>query len=210
MQKPVSVIIADDHLLFIEGLKSLLCTEEGITILDVANDGRELLALLAHKHPDVVLLDINMPLLNGLDALRYIKQAHPALKIIMLSTYHEDHLIEKAKQSGAHGYLLKNCNRDELIQTLYLVNEGNTCFPYRLPKATFSVNEPDHFLKRFDLTKRETEVARLIKEGHTNQQIASHLFLSLYTVETHRKNIMHKLGLNKPGALLKFLLENDL
>jgi DNA-binding NarL/FixJ family response regulator len=209
MNSTIKIIIADDHLLFIDGLVSLLKEEPGISIENIANDGKELLYLLEKQQPDVALLDINMPGMNGLDTLRYIKQSWPLINVIMLSTYNEPHLIEKAKQNGANGYLLKNCNKEELLQTIRLVFNGQTSFPYQKP-AKQALDENDHFFRQFSLSKREIEIIHLIKEQFTNQQIADKLFLSIYTVETHRKNIMQKLQLKSPASLMKFILENGL
>jgi two-component system nitrate/nitrite response regulator NarL len=208
--KKIHIIIADDHVLFIDGLKLLLKGEADISIEDVANDGMELMDLLRTQTADIILLDINMPKLNGLDALRHIKQSYPSIKIIILSTYNEDHLIQKAKEHGANGYQLKNCSKDELLQTMRLVYSGHSCFPYRQGKQTNEFDEKDNFLKQFKLTKREIEILQLIKHGYTNQEVADKLFLALFTIETHRKNIMQKLGLNKPAALIKFIVENNL
>jgi DNA-binding NarL/FixJ family response regulator len=210
MNKLIKIIIADDHLLFIDGLSSLLNGEDDIMIADIAYDGRQLLYILEKQSPDVILLDINMPGMNGLEALRYIKQSWPAINIVMLSTYNEEHLIEKAKQSGANGYLLKNCNKNELLQTIRLVSTGISCFPYQKPAALSYLDKEDKFLKQFSLSKRESEIIDLIKNEFTNQQIADQLHLSVYTIETHRKNIMQKLQLKSPAALIKFILENRL
>jgi two-component system nitrate/nitrite response regulator NarL len=210
MSAPITIIIADDHALFIEGLKQLLQAEQDISILDVANDGKELLTILQKQLPQMVLLDINMPGINGLETARYIKQSYNSVKIIMLSTYNEDHLVEKAKEYGVNGYLLKNCNKEELLQTIRLVALGQSCFPYRLSKTINEFNSADPFLKQFNLSKREMEIIGLIKKGNTNRQIADFLSLSIYTIETHRKNIMQKLQLNSPAALMKFILEHQL
>ena len=208
--KRINIIIADDHSLFINGLQLLLKEESRIEITDIANDGIELLDILQVNSPDLVLLDLNMPRMNGLDASRYIKQNHPAVKLIILSTYNEEHLVEKAKQIGINGYLLKNCNREELLQAVSMVMNNQSSFPYFEPKENNCFDKEDSFLKQFNLTKRELEIITLIKNGFTNQQIADRLFLSIYTVETHRKNIMHKLYLNTPAALMKFIVENNL
>lgn len=205
----VKIIIADDHTLFINGLQLLLKDESWIEIMDIANDGRELLDILQKKQPDLVLLDINMPNINGLDAGRFIKQSHPAIKLVILSTYSEEHLVEKAKQIGVNGYLLKNSSRDELLQTINLVISGHASFPYFGPKENSTFDKTDIFLKQFNLTRRELEIIQLIKDGFTNQQIAERLILSIYTIETHRKNIMHKLDLKTPLALHKFIVENN-
>jgi two-component system, NarL family, nitrate/nitrite response regulator NarL len=210
MNNPIQIIIADDHNLFINGLQLLLKEEKDVAVTDIANDGKELLDILGRKQPDMILLDINMPKLNGLEAARYIKQSYPAIKIIILSTYNEEHLVEKAKQYGANGYLLKNSNKEELLQTIRLVNNNQTSFPYKAPKESNLTGADNDFLKQFNLTKRETEIIQLIKQDYTNQQIADKLFLSIYTVETHRKNIMQKLGLKTPAALLRFAIENNI
>ncbi len=210
MQSKIRLIIADDHLMFIEGLRLLLQAEKDMQIIDIANDGRELLDLLHHQLPDVILLDINMPKLNGLETARHIKQSYHNVKVIMLSTYNEEHLIEKAKQYQANGYLLKNSSKEELISTIRLVASGHSCFPFRPAAMENEFAAKDFFLKQFNLTKREGEVLQLIKKSFTNQQMADALFLSIYTVETHRKNIMHKLGLNNPVALMKFIGEHNL
>jgi DNA-binding NarL/FixJ family response regulator len=206
----IKIIIADDHTLFINGLKLLLKEEPWIEVIDVANDGRELLDILTKTTPDLILLDINMPAMNGLDAARYIKQTHSSIKLIILSTYNEDHLVDKAKQVGINGYLLKNSSKEDLLQTIRLVINNQSAFPYLEPKKENIFDKEDTFLKQFNLTKRETEIILLLKNNLTNQQIADQLFLSIYTVETHRKNIMQKLGLKTPVALMKFIIEKNL
>lgn len=206
----IKLIIADDHLLFIDGLQSLLKNEDQLSIIAIANDGKELLSILQKQVPNIVLMDINMPKLNGLDATKIIKQNHPVIKIIILSTYNEESLINKSKEYGANGYLLKNCTKSELMQSIFLVSEGHSCFPYRNPKPSNDFDAADGFLKAYGLTKRELEIIQLIKQDFTNQQIADRLFLSIYTIETHRKNIMHKLGLKHPSALVKFIIEHNL
>ncbi len=206
----VKIIIADDHKLFINGLQLLLKDEPWIEVIDVANDGKELLDILSGQLPDIILLDINMPLLNGLDATLHIKRSYPGVKIVILSTYNEDHLIERAKKSGVNGYLLKNCEKEELLETIRLVMTNHTSFPYRAPSHPGVLDDEDVFLKQFNLTPREKEIIGLLKDGATNKQIADQLFLSVYTVETHRKNLMRKLGLSNPVSLMKFILEKGL
>jgi DNA-binding NarL/FixJ family response regulator len=210
MEETINIIIADDHNLFIEGLKQLFQDEEDIRVIDIANNGKELLSILPNQKIDIVLMDINMPELNGLETVKYIKQSHSQIKTIILSTYNDDHLVEKAKTLGVNGYLLKTTNKEELLQTIRLVHAGQSCFPYRQPKFKNEFDGNDSFLKHFNLTKRELEILQLIKNNFSNQQIADKLFLSIYTVETHRKNIMQKTGLKTPSALIKFIVENKL
>lgn len=208
--KPVRIIIADDHSLFINGLQLLLEEESMIEVTDIANDGKELIYILNKNEPDLILLDLNMPNMNGLEAARHIKQNHPAVKLIILSTYNEEHIVEKSKRLGINGYLLKNCSRLELVHAINSVMNNQDSFPCFERKENTLFDKEDSFLKQFNLTKREAEIIQLIKTGFTNQQIADKLFLSIYTIETHRKNIMHKLGLKSPAALLKFIFENNL
>ena len=210
MPNTIRLIITDDHNLFIDGLKLLLKDEQDVEVAESANDGKELLKILSGTRADIVLLDINMPNLNGLDTARIIKQNHTQVKIILLSTYNDEHLIEKAKKLGANGYLLKTTNKEELLQTIKLVASGQACFPYRQPQQKNEFDEKDDFLKQFNLTRRELEILQLIKREWTNQQIADKLYLSIYTVETHRKNIMQKLNLKSPLALHKFITDKGI
>jgi two-component system nitrate/nitrite response regulator NarL len=204
----IKVIIADDHLLFVEGLVLLLKDFPDIAIIDIAADWNHLEHLVSYNLPDVILTDINMPKVNGLDALLRIRKRFPAVKIIVLSTYNEDHLIKRAKEYGANGYKLKNCGKAELADAIRSVYNGENCFPVHASVSSPPTIQQDPFLKQFKLTAREVEVARLIKTHLTNQQIAEKLHLSIYTVETHRKNIMQKLDLRRPSELIKFLLES--
>jgi len=210
MLAPIHIIIADDHNLFIEGLLLLLKGEEGIEIEAIANNTTQLIDLLHKATADVILLDINMPGVSGLDALKQIKQLAPLTKIAMLSTYNEEHLIEKAKSYGANGYLLKNTSKEELLQTIRLIYSGKNCFPGKNNHHTISFSEDGVFLAQLTLTKREKELVQLIKKSFTNHQIADQLNLSIYTVETHRKNIMQKLKLKNPIELMKFIIQHNL
>ena len=211
MNSKIRIILADDHVLFLQGIKTLLDNNEIVEVLDVVNDGKELLDVLNVHKPDVILLDVNMPKLNGLEALRKINMQHSGINIIMLSTYNDEHLIQKSKEYGAKGYILKNTTKEELISSIQKVMINETCFPERIPaKAPSEFEQTDALLKQYQLTKRELEILGFIRDGFTNQQIAGKLFLSIYTVETHRKNIMQKLGLKSPNALVKFILENGI
>ena len=207
----IRIMLADDHPLFIEGLSMMLRREPDFELCGIANNGREVLEMLPTTKPDLILLDINMPKMNGLETIKYIRQSYPSVKIVMLSGYFDEAIIKEAKINGANGYLLKSSQRDELIHTIKMVYSGAL---FATPQhdqpapGEFLVN--DKFLAQFNLTKRERELIQLIKNGMTNQDIAQNLHLSVYTVETHRKNIMQKLKLNSPGALMKFIIENQI
>lgn len=207
----IRIMLADDHPLFIEGLSMMLRREPDFELCGVANNGREVLEMLPTTKPDLILLDINMPKMNGLETIKYIKQSFPTVKIVMLSGYFDDAIIKEAKLKGANGYLLKSSQQDELIQTIKMVNSGSAfSTPHHEEPAPGEFLVNDKFLAQFNLTKREREIIQHIKTGMTNQEMAQNLHLSVYTVETHRKNIMQKLKLNSPGALMKFIIENQI
>jgi DNA-binding NarL/FixJ family response regulator len=207
----IRIMLADDHPLFIEGLSMMLRREPDFELCGIANNGREVLDMLPTTKPDLILLDINMPKMNGLETIKYIRQSYPNVKIVMLSGYFDEAIIKEAKIKGANGYLLKSSQRDELIHTIKMVYSGALfATPQQDEPVSGEFLANDKFLAQFNLTKRERELIQLIKNGMTNQEIAQNLHLSVYTVETHRKNIMQKLKLNSPGALMKFIIENQI
>lgn len=202
-------MIADDHPLFVEGLKMILNSNDLLQISGIANDGKQLLYLLT-QNPDIdlILLDVNMPHLNGLDTIKYIKQSFGASKVLMLSAYNDEKVVSQAKQAGADGYIFKNSSKDELMNAIMDVVNGKNHFDLQNePNQEDAFKKMDLFLRKYNLTKREKEILLYLKQTYTNQQIADTLHLSIYTVETHRKNIMQKLQLNSPAALVKFLVE---
>lgn len=203
---PVKIILADDHRLFTTGVRSLLSTDPQLQVTGIATNGEELLDLIARKQPDLVLADLNMPVMNGLVATRLIREHYPKVKVIILSGYNDAHLIAQAAQSGAKGYVLKDCDAPDLFGAIRLVIAGQTSFPSRPSLSVKNFETDNAFLQQFNLTRREKEILQLISRQHTNQQVADQLHLSIYTIETHRKNIMKKLQLKTPAALLKFIL----
>lgn len=210
MAYPIKILIADDHELFVQGLKLLLFEKQEFSIEATARNGSELFTILDSLSADVILLDINMPGMNGLDVLQLLRNANSKIKVIILSTYRENHLVERAKSLGANGYLLKTVNSDKLIDVIEQVFSGEDYFV--LPSANPSVfNNSSNFLNEgISLTKRELELLKYIKADYTNAKIAEMLNLSIYTIETHRKNIMQKLGLKTRTALMKFIIANNI
>jgi two-component system nitrate/nitrite response regulator NarL len=206
MLSPINIMLAVDHTLFAAGIRSILQQTPGIQLPGIAFNGAELMEMLEYHQPDIIILDIdiNMPFLRGLEAARQIREAFPQIRLIILSSSNAPQQISQAHQYGANGYLLKTCNKEELLQTIELVHKGQHCFPSMIPLTDKTR------LKQFNLTRRETEILQLLNQQYTNQQIAVHLHLSIYTVETHRKNIMQKLQLKTPMALTRFMLEKGL
>jgi len=205
----IRIIIVDDHPLFGQGLASLLKEMPDMGVVGRMESSMELLEQFSNIQADLILLDINMPGMNGLEALRFIRQRSQAIRIIMLSTYSDEQLEEKARDLGANGYLLKTTSQDELVNTIRMVYGGKSCFPCKLANTKSEFADKDDFLRQFKLSKREKEIIQLIRDTYTNQQIADKLHLSIYTVETHRKNIMQKLQVKSPLALMKFLMNNS-
>lgn len=204
-----NILLIDDHVLFVSGLSTLLADKKNNYHIEVATSGDEALQMIAEKQPDLILLDIGMPGIGGMEILKFLTRLYPTIKVIMLSSYNDMHLIEKARRDGAKGYLIKNSSIEELQNAITATIEGKVCFP---ATTISSDQDPDTnpIVKQFNLTKREIEIIQLIKAELTNKQIAEKLFLSIFTIETHRKNIMHKLKLNNPASLMKFILDFDL
>ncbi len=205
----ISIIIADDHKLFAEGLIAMLSINKGYNIIYVPN-GKELIEKIDDVKPHLVLLDIKMPGMDGIEALTFIKRNQSFVKIIMLSTFSDVETINKCIYHGADAFLLKNVGIAELQQTIHEVMNNNRTITSMLPKDYAVDNKYAYFSQTYKLTKREWEIIQLIKSGKTNQQISDDLNLSIYTTETHRKNIMQKLKLKSPIALMRFIIDNDM
>lgn len=187
----------------------MLATEKEIEIIGHAPNGEKLLKMLTVTKPDVVILDIKTPGQDGIKVLTQIKKKHAAVKVIMLSTYADHQTINHCIQAGADAYLFKNASPEELMHAILRVHENNKIFP-RMQQALDSLNAKFEYLSQsFKITKKELDIMELIKAGHTNQKISELLFRSIFTVETHRKNIMQKLNLKSPAALTRFFIDNE-
>lgn len=220
----VKTIIADDHHLFIAGLTSILQGSEQVNfdIIDVAHDGEELLNKLKRLDPELLILDLNMPEKDGLDVLTAIRLQNKELKILALTMYDDSKIVKSAFKSGVDGYVLKSAVKDELLEAIYDVLAGNTHLGngVRLNEAMATMNgtiiKPkvspfeDRFIKKYNLTKREIEILRLITQALSNKQIAKELFISDQTVSVHRKNIMRKLSVSNTAGLIKIAYDNGL
>lgn len=201
---PLKLIIADDHPLLVDGLKKVLEEMEDTTVVATASNGLELMSLVRLCLPDIVLLDLQMPKLDGIDALKKIRKDFPAIKIIIFSNFGQPKLIRETKLLGASGYLLKNSNTMVLKEAISSVSAGGFWFDDTCSEpdpAPLLVND---FMKKYQLTSRETEIIRKIAEGLTTREIAGQLFLSEFTINTHRRNICRKLGIYTPVSLLNF------
>ncbi|HEY0669598.1 MAG TPA: response regulator transcription factor [Sphingobacteriaceae bacterium] len=201
----VRIIIADDHQLLIDGLVGVLNEAEGISILPSANNGRQLLAQLKETSADLVILDLNMPELDGIKTLEVLRSQYPEIKILVLTNYNQPQLMEEIKRLGAHGYLLKNTAADVLKSAIYKVISGELVFnEYIEPTEGDNHFFVDDFMKKFQLTRREVEIIRMVAQGNTSKEIGEQLFVSEFTVTTHRRNIMRKLDVKNLAGLLTF------
>jgi len=209
----IKVLLADDHQIIVDGLKSLLQNTADILVAGEANNGREVLRLLGILKIDVILMDIDMPVMNGIEALKEIKRTFSALKVIILSMHQEAGMIKSLMAIGADGYILKSTSQDELIGAIRKVAAGQ---PYFSPEVTLSLlNTPQNNLQSSKqqtemLTDREEEILKLIAEGFSNKEIGNKLFISHRTVDTHRTNLMKKLNANNIAGLISYAIKNGM
>lgn len=212
---PIRILIADDHGVVRAGLRALLDAEPDLQVVGEATDSQEALRLTGELHPDVVLLDISMPGLGGIESTRQIRAAEPEIRVLILTVHEDEGLLRASLQAGAAGYVTKRAVETELISAIHAVQRGDL---YVHPTMTRSLvkdisplsppaADSDHVEP---LTPRETEVLRLIAQGHTNRQTADVLGISVRTVETHRANIMGKLGLHGRVQLVRYAMEHGL
>ncbi|GAA3522049.1 response regulator transcription factor [Aquimarina addita] len=202
----ITVAIAEDHQSLIDGVELLLRYEEEIRIIGMANDGEELLYLVRRKQPKVVLMDIRMPKIDGIAATKIIKKELPHIKIIAFSMFDQEDAVRQMIAAGAEGYLVKNSPLEEVLKAIYEVMKGNTYYDATIDPSFFSGNTAQQIKKQV-LSKSEREILTFIGQGKTTSEIAAIRFNSVSTIETHRKNIIRKLGLKGKGELLRYAIE---
>jgi DNA-binding NarL/FixJ family response regulator len=215
MEKTCRMVLAEDHTILREGLRVLLSSEPGLEIVCEAKDGWEAVRCVDANAPDMILMDLSMPKMNGLDAMRDIRKRHPETKILVLTVHSTEEYIHAALEAGADGYVLKDSSHEELLMAIKSVASGKR---YLSPDASSKVIEG--YLEgqkgrrkktvMDELTQREREVLKLIAEGYRNREIAEMLFISIKTVEKHRGSLMKKLDRHNSAALTAFALEKGL
>lgn len=210
MDAMTRIIIADDQRLFLESLCNALNTEPGLEIVATAENGEELLRKLNSYNADVLLLDLEMPKMNGLDALTKIVEKWSDVKTIILSMYANKPFIRQAYEYGAHGYLLKNTGIKELSAVIQAVMKGERHFKGEVLDILMLDSSSRNTMHISTLTKREKEILALISKEYSNPEIAQKLFLSVETVNTHRKNILQKTGVKNTAGLVRFALQHNL
>jgi two-component system, NarL family, nitrate/nitrite response regulator NarL len=199
------VLIVDDHALVRAGVRARLALEPGILRIDEAESAEEALKLLAAAHdpPDLLLADISLRGINGIELLRRVRQAHPALRIIVLSMYEHREYVTAAARAGASGYVLKDGPLDEIVTALQAVAAGGQYWSRPLAELVAGVHEGET-----PITDREREVMLLLAHGRSNRQVAEALGISVRTVETHRYNLRRRLGMDSPSEFLKLAVAN--
>ena len=213
----IRVILVDDHAIIRNGIRVLLQDEPDLTVVGEAGNGLELLALLAHTPADVVLMDMNMPGMDGHQATLRLQQEQPQIRVVVLSMLDHEEYVSRMMEAGAAGYVLKSAGRDEILYAIrtvaagrqFLCSEIGFAVLQKLHSSVASPHTPDS--KSISaLSRRETEVLRLIAEGLTTHEIAERLFTSKRTIETHRQNIIDKTQVKNTAALVKYAITKGL
>ena len=215
MTNPYRIVIAEDHTILREGLRSLLSADPDFDVVGEAEDGRDAIRCVETLSPDLVLMDLSMPRMSGLDAIKEIKKQNPAIKLIVLTVHKSEEYILATLQAGADGYVLKEATHAELVMATQNVLRGKRYLsPGISERVIEGYLEGRKTLKTKSawdtLTQREREILKLIAEGYRNKQIADYLYISLKTVEKHRSNLMKKLDLHNTAALTTFAVEKGL
>lgn len=199
----IRLAIAEDHLALIDGIKIFFEYEEDIEFIGFAQNGKELIELAERKRPNLIITDIRMPVMDGIEATREILKKQPEIKIIAFTMFDQDTTVSQMLKAGAKGYILKNSSLKELLFAIRQVHKGETYYD-----ANITLRSSGEISKtKGILTKRQQEILKLIARGKTNQEIAEQLFIGKTTVETHRKNMIRKLDLHGAGELLRYALD---
>lgn len=215
--KNIKILIVDDHEVVRDGLKNILLSLNNVAIAGEAANGEDAIAFYDSNKPDLVIMDISMPGMNGIEATRIIKENDPNAKILILTMHDNQEYLNQIIRSGAKGFVLKNTDKEELLDAVKTVAGGENFFSKDISKLIIenyirSAKDTDknEGYKEVPLTKREIEILKYIAEGNSNQEIANKLYISYNTVDTHRKNIMHKLSIKNTAGLVRYAIEKGL
>lgn len=204
------LLLADDHPLLLDGLFRILSELPDIQVLSPLSNGHQVIDYLHKNTVDLLLLDLNMPKIDGLSALKIIQKDFPNIKVIVFTSYDHPHFIREAQALGAAGYLLKTSTAAHLKAVVQAVAMGQTWFPKLQKNTASSESLSDDFTHKYQLTPREIEIVRLVAQGKTTKQISEQLIVSEFTINAHRRNIARKTGIDTPIGLLHFAQEQGL
>jgi len=215
--KNIKILIADDHEVVRDGLKNILINLGNVNVVAEVVNGEDAVSAYETTKPDLVIMDISMPGMNGIEATRIIKENDPNAKILVLTMHDNQEYLNQIIRSGAKGFVLKNTDKEELLDAVKAVSAGENFFSKDISKLIIDNyirsakdSEKSDTYKEVPLTKREIEILKFIAEGNSNQEIATKLFISYNTVDTHRKNIMHKLSIKNTAGLVRYAIEKGL
>ena len=210
----MKIFLADDHQIFRESIHLLLSFEEDMEVVGEASNGGDVIHAMDKAEADLILMDVSMHGLNGIETTRLVKQAHPNVKVLILSMNSNSQQILQALEAGVDGYLLKTVGKNEVLRAIRALNEGNS---YYCKEVTAIIvqelgkkNKPHKIGKGDVLSAREIEILKLIAQEFSNPEIAKQLFISVRTVESHRRNILDKLGVKNTAGLVRYAIENEL
>jgi len=211
-ENTIRILLADDHQMFIDGVKAVLHLYPHFNVVAECATGQQAVVYVQENTVDIAVMDVNMPVMDGIEATRILKESNPDLKIVVVTMHHELSVIQRLLRAGADTYLLKNTGADELVMALEKTWKGE---PYTSPAIAQAMTEALRLQKRSSqvtalLTPRESEVLTLIADGLTNAEIADKVSLSVNTVDTHRKNLLAKLGLRNTAQLIRYAVEKGL
>jgi two-component system response regulator NreC len=209
MSPKIRVVLADDHTLFREGIKAILSAEPSIEVIGEANDGRQAVEKVSRLEPDVALLDVGMPGLNGVEATRRIKRRKKQVKILMLTMYQEEEMVARCLEAGASGYVLKDAPPGQLVYAIESVHRGEKYLspgPLARIVSNYMAKSKGATDDEDPLSEREREILILLAEGKSIKEIASELELSVKTVDVHKYNLMKKLDIHNRAALVKYAI----
>lgn len=206
------VVLADDHQFLLDGIMTILKEMPSVEIVATAQNGFELMDVVARQKPELVILDLNMPGFDGLQCLKKIKNDFPETKVLILTNYSQPELVEDVKKMGADGYLIKNSSAAELKAAVTSVLSGGKYYPSanELKSVADDSYFFDEFLKKYQLTKREVEIIRMVCREMSTKEIATQLYLSELTINTHRRNVFRKLEIKNVAGLMNFAKNNQL
>jgi DNA-binding NarL/FixJ family response regulator len=213
----ISIFLVDDHQLVRDGIKALLTGLTDIVIIGEANSGRELMDQIGHTTPDIILMDISLPDISGIDLTKQLHRDYPRVKILILSMYTDEDFIFNSLKAGAMGYLPKNTSRQELLDAIYALHNGQEFLGNSISKVILKsymrhATEPDKSPESLQmvLSGREIEILKLYAEGLNNKEISEKLSISIRTVESHKNHIVRKLGLKSTVDMVKFAIRNKI
>jgi len=211
----IRILLSDDHNILRDGMRLLLERQPGFVVVGEASDGRETLDLAQNHLPDVVVMDIAMPNMNGIEATRRITEKHPRMGVVILSMHYDESYVIRSLKAGARAYLLKDAMKSELISAIHAVAEGRSFFSPKISRILQEDYVQALGRKGADdsyelLTSREREILQLVAEGKTNKEIAGTLNLSLYTVDTHRTHILQKLNLHSVPEVILYAVRKGI